>query len=307
MFPSLPKIPIQELKADWLLENNVKLLIKREDLLHAEVSGNKWRKLELNYNYFEQNNYTEIVTFGGAFSNHIAATAALGKITGVKTIGVIRGEPVALNNSTLAKAIEDGMEIHFVSREAYKQKAVSAEVVHILKELEKPYVIPEGGANRLGLLGCAKITKGIKDVDVFAVAAGTGSTFGGMVAGASSKSWILGFPVLKGMHSMVRDIDGALFEAGITDEGNWSLNHDYHFGGYAKADQRLIDFINDFWITHRVKLDPIYTAKAMFGVVDLIKKGVLKNQTVMFIHTGGMQGVKGFERRYNVTLFEGAE
>lgn len=303
MFPAIPNIPIQEIKDEVLTLNNVSLFIKREDLIHPEISGNKWRKLKYNFEYFAEKGFSEIVTFGGAFSNHIAATAAAGKICGVKTVGVIRGEPVALNNSTLSKAIENGMDIRFISREAYKEKNTSKEFFELTKDLENPYVIPEGGANRLGLLGCKEITEGIEEIDLFVAACGTGNTVGGMIAGASEKSWVQGIPVLKGMNTLAREIDDNLFNLGIVNSGNWSLNHDYHFGGYAKATTELTNFISAFWKQHKIKLDPIYTGKAMFGLFDQIKSGAIQNKRIMFVHTGGLQGVKGFEDRYSIDLF----
>lgn len=305
MFPPIPNIPIQEIKDDVLTANNVSLFIKREDLIHEEISGNKWRKLKYNFDYFFKNNYSEIITFGGAFSNHIAATAAAGKICGVKTIGVIRGEPRSIDNPTLSLAVKNGMELRFVSRSAYQQKATSKEFSEIHKEYKKPYIIPEGGANRLGMLGCSEITQGINNIDLFVVACGTGNTLGGMIAGSDPKSWLLGIPVLKGMQSLAKEIDENLFKLGIKNPGNWSLNHDYHFGGYAKMSTELTSFITRFWNDHKIKLDPIYTGKAMYGLFDQIKSGAIQNQRIMFVHTGGLQGVKGFEERYRIDLFGG--
>ena len=303
MFPPISNIPIQEIKDDILITNNVSLFIKREDLIHSKISGNKWRKLKYNFEYFFKNDFTEIVTFGGPFSNHIAATAAAGKICGVETIGIIRGEPHANINSTLSDASKNGMIIKFVSRSAYRDKTASKEVIDILNELSNPYLIPEGGDNRLGLIGCSEITKNTTGFDLYVAPCGTGSTIGGMISGLEGKGWVIGIPVLKGMNNLSREIDDKLFRLGINNTGNWSLNNDYHFGGYAKSTIELTDFISNFWKSHQVKLDPIYTGKAMYGLFDMIRSGKIQNKRVLFVHTGGLQGVKGFEKRYRVKLF----
>ena len=303
MFPPLSNIPIQPIQSEVLQKNNVSLFIQRDDLIHADVSGNKWRKLKNNINYFFEKQFSEIVTFGGAYSNHIAATAAAGKLCGISTVGIIRGEPHSTANPTLAKAMDDGMLLKYVSRSSYSDKLSSKEVATILQEFSNPYIIPEGGDNRLGLMGCSEIIDKEKHFDLYVTACGTGSTLGGMVAGLEGRSWVLGFPVLKGMNRLAREIDDNLFKLGITNPSNWSLNHNYHFGGYAKADSSLINFICDFWKNHNIKLDPIYTGKAMYGAFDLIQKGQIQNQRVLFVHTGGLQGIQGFEDRYQIKLF----
>ena len=303
MFPPISNIPIQQIKKDVLSVNNVSLFIKRDDLIHPKISGNKWRKLKYNFEYFFKNDFSEIVTFGGAYSNHIAATAAAGEICNVRTVGIIRGEPHALVNSTLSEASNNGMILKFVSRSAYKDKSSSKEVSDILLELKNPYLIPEGGDNKLGLIGCAEITKKTNDFDLFVAPCGTGSTLGGMIAGLDGKGHVIGIPVLKGMNNLAREIDDKLFRLGISNPGNWSLNHEYHFGGYAKSTKKLTDFISDFWDEYRIKLDPLYTGKAMYGLFDMIKCGKIKNKRVLFVHTGGLQGVAGFEKRYGIKLF----
>lgn len=301
MFPAIPNIPIQEIKDDILSRNNVKLFVKRDDLIHAEISGNKWRKLKYNVNEYFKGGFNCLVTFGGAFSNHISATAAAGSMLGIPTIGIIRGEEV--DNPTLSKAKSNGMKLSFVSREDYKLKEFSEPVKRLVKDLDRPFVIPEGGANSLGLQGCAEITSDL-EFDIVTCACGTGSTMSGIISSLKSHQEAIGFPALKGAEFLIEEIESNLKSLDATNS-KWTLQLDYHFGGYAKSKPELIEFLNSFWRNHNLKLDPIYTGKAMFGLYDLVKSGAIQNKRILFVHTGGLQGIKGFEERYRINLFEG--
>lgn len=301
MFPPIPNIPIQEIKDDILSRNNVKLFVKREDLIHSEISGNKWRKLKYNVNEYFRGDFKCIVTFGGAFSNHIFATAAVGAMLGIPTIGIIRGEEV--DNPTLNKAKSNGMKLRFVSRANYKLKELSGPFKNLIKDLDKPFVIPEGGANIFGLQGCTEIISDF-EFDVVTCACGTGNTMSGIISSLNSHQKAIGFPALKGAEFLNEEIASNLKSLDAFNS-NWMLNFDYHFGGYAKSKPELIEFLNLFWESHNLKLDPIYTGKAMFGLFDLIKSGAIQNKRILFIHTGGLQGIKGFEERYRINLFEG--
>lgn len=299
MLPILPNIPIQKINAEILEENGVSLFIKREDLIHPEISGNKWRKLKYNLSEAKERGCETILTFGGAFSNHIAATAAAGNKVGIATHGIIRGEEILPLNPTLQLAKNNGMEFSFISRVDYKLKSDSEVVQSIIQSIDTPFVIPEGGSNTLGVLGCEEITNSETDFDVFVSACGTGSTLAGMINGVSENQYCIGFPALKNARFLNEEINGFLKR----ERTNWHLELEYHFGGYAKKQPELIEFITEFWNIHHIKLDPIYTSKAMFGLFDLIKKGKIKNKKILFIHTGGIQGVAGFESRYKLTLF----
>jgi 1-aminocyclopropane-1-carboxylate deaminase len=269
----------------------IKLFIKREDKIHPFISGNKYRKLK--YNLIEAQNTKQhtLLSFGGAYSNHIAAVAAAGKEFGFKTIGVIRGEELSTKiseNATLSYAQDCEMQFKFVSREAYRTKT-SLKFINSLKtEFGDFYLIPEGGTNDLAVKGCEEI---LTDNDVFfdivCCSVGTGGTISGLINASSPHQKIIGFPALKG-DFLQNDISK------FTTKSNWELNTDYHFGGYAKINSELVEFINKFKVEHNILLDPIYTGKMMFGLFDLIKKNHFQKGTkILAIHTGGLQGIEG--------------
>jgi 1-aminocyclopropane-1-carboxylate deaminase len=299
MLTAKTNIPIQKINAEVLSKNGVELFIKREDLIHPEISGNKWRKLKYNIEEAKNGNYKTLVTFGGAYSNHIAATAAVGRLSGLCTHGIIRGEQTYPLNSTLQLAKDNGMKFTFVARSAYKLKTEAAFVNDLISSVSKPFLIPEGGSNDLGVLGCEEITDCEHDYDIFVTACGTGSTLAGMVNGMANAQYAIGFPVLKNGGFLNKDVKCFL----KNNASRWHLELNYHFGGYAKQRPELILFIREFWKQFGIKLDPVYTSKAMFGLFDLIEKGAIKNKKILFIHTGGLQGVGGFEKRYKVDLF----
>jgi len=269
---------------------NIKLTIKREDLLHPHISGNKFRKLKYNILQAQKEGKHTLLTFGGAFSNHIAATAAAGKEYGFATIGVIRGEELGdkiVNNPTLVFAQECGMRLKFVSRDDYRLKAEDGFMERLHAEFGDFYSVPEGGTNILAVKGCEEILDERDAVFThIACAVGTGGTVSGIINSAKPHQKILGFPVLKA------DLSNDVKRFAKTK--NWELFADYHFGGYAKVNGQLVAFINDFFEKTGVPLDPVYTGKAVFGVIDLIGKGYFpENSDILFIHTGGLQGITG--------------
>lgn len=274
------------------LENSdYTLYIKREDLLHPYISGNKFRKLHYNLQNAKKENYTTLLTFGGAFSNHILAVAAAGKEQGMKTIGVIRGEELRdkiSENPTLQKAQEFGMVFEFVSREVYRNKKEEAFVRKLKVQFGDFYLLPEGGTNDLAVKGCEEVLEGSDaEFDFVCCAVGTGGTISGIINSSKEQQQVLGFPVLKG-DFLTEDI------CKFVTQSNWQLVTDYHFGGYAKVTNELIEFINDFYQKFQVPLDPIYTGKMAFGVLDLIeKKKFPKGSKILMIHTGGLQGIAG--------------
>jgi 1-aminocyclopropane-1-carboxylate deaminase len=269
----------------------IKLFIKREDKIHPFISGNKYRKLK--YNLIEAQNTKQhtLLTFGGAYSNHIAAVAAAGKEFGFKTIGVIRGEELSAKiseNSTLSYAQDCEMQFKFVSREAYRTKT-SLKFINSLKtEFGDFYLIPEGGTNDFAVKGCEEIlTDDDAFFDIVCCSVGTGGTISGLINASSPHQKIIGFPALKG-DFLQKDISK------FTPKSNWELNTDYHFGGYAKINSELVEFINKFKVEHNILLDPIYTGKMMFGLFDLIKNNHFQKGTkILAIHTGGLQGIEG--------------
>ena len=284
----------QQIHWPFLQELNIELFVKREDLLHSEVSGNKFRKLKYNLTEAKRLKHDTLLTFGGAFSNHIAATAAAGKEYNFETIGVIRGEELddAIDeNATLRFAKACGMRFKFVTRTQYRERK-SPEFLKVLQyEFGSFYHLPEGGTNTLAVKGCEEIL-GEEDnaFDFICVAVGTGGTLSGLVNGSYDHQHILGFSVLQ---------DPSLKEEIRTFAQNerWSLTTDYYFGGYAKISKELIHFINKIRTDTTIPLDPIYTGKMMFGVLDLVKKEYFpRNSRILAIHTGGLQGIAGMNQ-----------
>jgi len=291
---NLPLIPpLQELFDSVLSQKKIRLFILREDLIHPHISGNKWRKLYCNIEAAKLNGSEKLITFGGAYSNHIAATAAAGNEFGFKTLGFIRGEEQLPLNSTLSYAKSCGMEFRYLSRTDYRLKEKPEYLQQLLKHEKGYYLIPEGGTNDLAVKGCEEIVVDLKvDFDYICCAVGTGGTISGIINSLKSHQKAIGFPALKGGGFLKNDIEK------YTINSQWELNLDYHFGGYAKVKPELINFINSFKIQHQVPLDPVYTAKMLFGIWDLIEKDYFRAcSTIIAVHTGGLQGIEGMNER----------
>jgi len=299
MFKDVKTPPIKEIIPDNNL-NRVRLFIKREDQLHPIISGNKWRKLKYNLVAAKKAGQTTLLTFGGAYSNHIHAVAGAAKEYGFKSIGVIRGEEHLPLNPTLSDAREMGMEFHYMDRTTYRQKHTKGVIDNFRKQFGEFYLIPEGGTNELALKGASEIVEGIEnDYDYFCVACGTAGTATGIISGLNGKAEVMGFSVLKGdFHK--QEIRNWLTIINKPKLKNWQVNIDYHFGGYAKFDLQLINFINKFKSDFNIQLDPIYTGKMLYGVFDLITQGYFpENSRVLTIHSGGLQGITGFNQRFS--------
>ena len=271
--------------------NEITLHIKREDLIHPFISGNKFRKLKYNLLKANEEKKTKLLTFGGAFSNHIAAVAYAGKENNFETIGIIRGEELEsqiYENPTLQFAQECGMKFQFVSREEYKNKATDLFLEKLQKTNGDFYLIPEGGANSLAVKGCEEIvTEEDSQFSHICCSIGTGGTISGLINASHIGQKIIGFPSLKG-DFLSEDI------CKFAVKSNWELVTDYHFGGYGKVNEELIRFINDFYQQTKIPLDPVYTGKMMFGIIELIENGFFpKGAKILAIHTGGLQGIKG--------------
>lgn len=270
---------------------NVELFIKREDLIHPLISGNKFRKLKYNLIQAKEEKQTTLLTFGGAFSNHILAVAAAGFENNFKTIGVIRGEELVAKiaeNPTLKKAHALGMQFKFVSRAAYRDKSNAAFIGSLVDEFGAFYMIPEGGTNELAIKGCEEILTNEDSMFThICCSIGTGGTISGIINSSNDSQQIFGFPSLKG-DFISNEISN------FVKKSNWTIISDYHFGGYGKITEGLIRFINQFNLSHQVPLDPIYTGKMMFGIEDLIAKDYFpKGSKILAIHTGGLQGIVG--------------
>ena len=274
--------------------NSISVHIKREDLIHPFVSGNKFRKLKYNLLQAKSEIHNTLLTFGGAYSNHIAAVAFAGKENGFKTIGIIRGDELAdkiQENPTLLFAQNCGMQFKFVAREAYRLKCELNFIENLKQQFGDFYLIPEGGTNELAVKGCSQIlTEEDAEFDFVCCSIGTGGTISGIINSILPHQKVLGFPALKGdfLKNEIRKFVPTFREA------NWKLINDYHFGGYGKVTPELIAFINRFYGSTQIPLDPIYTGKMVFGVMDLIEKNHFpENSKILLIHTGGIQGIQG--------------
>ena len=290
------QIPNQEIQIPLLKTKNITLYLKREDTIHPYVSGNKYRKLKYNLLEVQNLGYTKIITYGGAYSNHIAATAYAGKMAGLATVGVIRGEELQENwieNPTLQFAKKQGMEFHFVTREVYRQKETPSFNRELLEKFGRFYSLPEGGSNALAVKGCEEIlTQEDKDFNFICCAVGTGGTVAGLINAKTVHQKVLGFPALKG-DFLKKDI-----RSFVSDKGNWDLVTDYHFGGYAKVNEELIQFINTFMAQTGIQLDPIYTGKMLFGIMMMVKANQFPPKSkILAIHTGGLQGIQGMNQK----------
>ncbi|MEM1337921.1 MAG: pyridoxal-phosphate dependent enzyme [Bacteroidota bacterium] len=281
----------QELDFPFLRDNKISLAVKREDTIHPVISGNKYRKLKYNLSEAKKQGHHTVLSFGGAYSNHIAALAYAGKEYNFRTIGVIRGEELAQrwqDNPTLKSAEHNGMQLHFLSREDYRQKEKSTVLSQLSDQFGGFYLLPEGGTNLLAVKGCEEILTA-KDAyfDIICSCVGTGGTLAGLINSAQRQQQVLGFPVLKGM--FVKDTI-----RNFARKENWDLVADFHFGGYAKINAQLVQFMNHFKEKTGIQLDPVYTGKLFFGLFQIIKRNRFKPGTrILAIHTGGLQGISG--------------
>ena len=260
-------------------------------MIHPFISGNKFRKLKYNLIQAKKEDYSTLLTFGGAFSNHILAVASAGFENNFQTIGIIRGEELIdkiNDNPTLKKAQDLGMQFKFISRDNYRKKTNPTFIDSLKKEFGSFYLIPEGGTNELAIKGCEEILT--KEDEVFThicCSIGTGGTISGIINSSCNGQQIVGFPSLKG-DFISNEISN------FAKKSNWIINSEYHFGGYGKISDELIRFINAFNSLHSIPLDPIYTGKMMFGIDDLIKKNYFPDGSkILAIHTGGLQGIDG--------------
>jgi len=289
----------QQVKLEEIESAGVSLWMKREDELHPHISGNKFRKLKYNLEEAADREYHTLLTFGGAYSNHISALAYAARVNGLNSIGIIRGEELATRpdlvteNPTLAFALSQGMQLEFVSRDIYKSRHEEEFVDLLRQRLGDFYLVPEGGTNDLAIRGCEEILQaGDQDFDYICVSVGTGGTLAGLINSAGPGQEVLGFSSLKGDF-----LDEEIGEITMRKD-NWRLVNDYHFGGYAKINEKLISFINQYYRSTTIPLDPVYTGKMMYGLVDMVRNNRFeKNSRILAIHTGGLQGIEGMNQK----------
>ena len=291
--------PLEKVNDPLLSERKISLFIKREDLNHPHMSGNKWHKLKYNLQKTINKGKNTLLTFGGAYSNHIYAVAAAGKIFNFRTIGIIRGEEHLPLNPTLSFAVENGMKIYYLDRKSYRKKESSEIIKQLQEKFGDFYLLPEGGTNELAVKGCSEIISKIDiDFDYICCPCGTGGTLAGLISGLNGNKFALGFAVLKGASFLKDNVNSLLKNFTYSSFLNWDVNLDYHFGGYSRTNSILLDFVNRFSSITKILVEPIYTGKMLFGIYDLAEKGCFEEGSqIIAVHTGGLQGLKGLTSR----------
>jgi 1-aminocyclopropane-1-carboxylate deaminase len=280
--------PLQEVEDDELADAGVRLRLKRDDLIHAELAGNKWRKLKYNLQAAAEQGYGTLLTFGGAYSNHLRATAAAGRYFGLDTIGVVRGEPHDPLNWSLDFAVSQGMRLRYLDRGAYRRKASAEMLAGLRRELGEFYLLSEGGSNALAVRGCAELPAEIGlDFDVICCPCGTGGTLAGIAAGLAPRQRAIGFAVLKGGEFLAGEVERLQRAATGCASGNWRVDCGFHFGGYARTTPELAGFTDSFEQRHGLRLDWVYVAKMMYGIYAMARSGAFAPGTrIVAVITG---------------------
>lgn len=299
--------PLQKIDHPLFSRHDVELFIKREDLVHPLISGNKWYKLKHNLLHARAQGFTRLVSFGGAFSNHLHALAFAGHYFGFETIGYIRGEVSEPLNPTLADAVGWGMRLEPLSRSQYRRRHEIDFVQQLVEPLQRCFVIPEGGANEWALAGCADIVTGISqqlpDYDYVCLPCGTGATLAGVTAALAVSEHagnvqVLGFSALKGNKSLVGEVSTMLTDFTGADINNWQIIDEFHGGGFAKITPELIAFMQQWYQQTGIALEPLYTGKMLLGLCELVERGFFPaGAKIVAVHTGGMQGIRGMQAK----------
>ncbi len=291
------KIESQEISLPILKDKDIRLFVKRLDKVNPFISGNKWFKLKYNIIEAKKLGYKTLLTFGGAYSNHVVATAFAAKGNGFHSIGIIRGEEHLPLNPSLCFARENGMELYYVNRSDYRLKSTANFLGELKERFGDFYLLPEGGTNELAIKGAEEILDTNDAQDYICCSVGTGGTIAGIINTANSMQQVIGFPAIKGSGSLLKDVRN------WTDTNNFKFINSYLFGGYAKLSKELIIFMNDFYRTKDIALDIVYTGKMMMGILDLLAKDYFpKGSSILAIHTGGLQGNKGMSERLGIKL-----
>lgn len=304
------KSRLDKLESIGSKDRKIAVFIKRDDLIHEEVSGNKWRKLKYNVELCQSRKNKGILTFGGAFSNHLVATAAACREIGLKSIGFVRGDELnAESNDTLKQCTEFGMQLIFISREEYRLNNEKAYHESLSLDYPNYHIVPEGGANYYGMIGCQEILNEIdEDIDHVFVSQGTATTSCGILLSMKPNQKLHVVPALKGYDSL-SEMKTLIGKSGI--ELGWieelleqvEVLDQFHFGGYGKCPNELIDFMQMVYGKSNLKLDPIYTSKAFFAMLKEIEQDKYENSNVLFVHTGGLQGIRGVEKKLKTVIY----
>ena len=287
---------LQTITSQLLTDKKLVLNIKRDDLLHPLISGNKWRKLKYNLVHMQQQGKTELLTFGGAFSNHIHACAAAGKEFNLTTHAIVRGPELDLNNPTLKFAQQCGMQLHAVNRLEYKQRHDKAYLAELQTRFPNAYILPEGGTNEFAIEGCKELAQSLPEHDYLICPTGSGGTLAGLIEGSSNKTNLLGIAVLKQAEYLRDEIQTLSPKA--KSQKNWQLLTQFHDGGYGRFSTELWRFCQHMQQQHHLPLEPIYSGKMMYALWQLIHDDYFAaNSRIIAIHTGGLQGLEGLKYR----------
>ncbi|GAB0110888.1 1-aminocyclopropane-1-carboxylate deaminase/D-cysteine desulfhydrase [Pseudoalteromonas distincta] len=287
---------IQHIDNEFLKNKKVYLGVKRDDLLHPLISGNKWRKLKYNLAHMKELNKTELLTFGGAFSNHIHACAAAGKEFNIQTHAIIRGPELDSNNPTLQFAKQCGMQLHVVNRIEYKQRYDQRYLEALQGRFPNAFIIPEGGTNEHALLGCKELVHSLPEHDYLVCPTGSGGTLAGLIEGSEANTHIIGIAVLKQAQYLNAEVKKLSSKAKKQD--NWQLLTDFHDGGYGKFSPALWQFCQEMNHTYNLPLEPIYSGKMMYALWKLIEQDYFPpGSKIIAVHTGGLQGLNGLKYR----------
>lgn len=288
----------QPLNSDLYGYHNISVQLIRSDQVHGQVSGNKWFKLKYSLLAALEQNIEQVVSFGGAYSNHIHALAFAANALGLKSVGFIRGQ-WSDDNQTLQDAKSWGMQLISLTREQYREKNDPKFLKTLQEQFPQAMIIPEGGSNNTALRGVAELMGLIEEktpnLDYLVAACGTGGTLAGLLAGAQSTQAVLGIPVLKGAGFLTADIQGLLIDAGLSANCDWQLDLEGHFGGYGKVKAEHLAIMAQLEKQHDVLLDPVYTAKMWRRFDELVAQGFFaKGSKIALLHSGGLQGRRGF-------------
>lgn len=294
---NITESPIQTIHHPTLDKYGLTLLVKRDDLLHPVIQGNKWRKLKYNILHLKQAGLEELVTFGGAFSNHLYATSMACKLFAIKAHLIVRGPEIDRHNPTLKMASACGLTLHPVSRVEYRQRNQPEYIQTLQAKFNNAYLIPEGGTNALALQGVEELAHSLPQSDYVMTAVGSGGTVAGLISGLPNHTQVLGVTVLKGTEYLAQEIHELITAQRCAP---WQLLHDFHHGGYAKTTPELLSFCHEMKVKYRLPLEPIYTGKLFYAIFTLAKQGYFKKGSVITaIHTGGLQGLDGLRYMAN--------
>ena len=299
----LPNTPLLNLDDPWLHKFEISLYIKRDDLIDRCVSGNKFRKLKYTLSHYSESNYNGIVSFGGPWSNHLHALSQLANAYKIPFVAIIRGEKPDNLSDTLKDIIQSGADVHYVSRSDYREfrNHTAQGILHqhpYMKQWREHLLIPEGGATRDALAGVAEILlEDKRQFDVIYVPCGTATTLAGLSLGLAEHSHtkLVGIAALKAGDSLDENMRRLMPEKGMSSRVNWQIYQDFHFGGFAKIDDELVAFMNGVYERTGLITEPIYTGKTLFALYRHIEQGVYEKDTqIMMLHTGGLQGLRGY-------------